>query len=96
MIATLLFFTIIFDMFVYGKAGRKAPYVIKVLTQMQLSELLILQKKTAKLNILSIKSLVVLIFADATHEWQFGFQDPATPLMEGIIDLHHDIMFFLI
>jgi len=95
-IATLLFFYIIFDMFVYGKAGRKAPYVIKVLTQMQLFELLILQKKTTKLNTLSIRSLGVLIFADATHEWQFGFQDPATPLMEGIIDLHHDIMFFLI
>jgi cytochrome c oxidase subunit 2 len=25
-----------------------------------------------------------------------GFQDPASPVMEGIIDLHHDIMFFLI
>jgi hypothetical protein len=55
-------------MFVYGKAGRKAPYVIKVLTQMQLFELLILQKKTTKLNTLSIRSLGVLIFADATHE----------------------------
>ena len=25
-----------------------------------------------------------------------GFQDPATPVMEGIIDFHHDVMFFLI
>ena len=25
-----------------------------------------------------------------------GFQDPATPIMEGIIDLHHDICFFMI
>jgi heme/copper-type cytochrome/quinol oxidase subunit 2 len=24
------------------------------------------------------------------------FQDPATNFMEGIIDLHHDIMFFLV
>ena len=24
-----------------------------------------------------------------------GFQDPATPVMQGIIDLHHDIMFFM-
>lgn len=29
-------------------------------------------------------------------EVQFGFQDPASPTMEGIIDLHHDICFFLL
>jgi len=27
---------------------------------------------------------------------QINFQVPATPIMEGIIDLHHDIMFFLV
>jgi cytochrome c oxidase subunit 2 len=27
---------------------------------------------------------------------QVGFQVPATPIMEGLIDLHHDIMFFLV
>jgi len=32
---------------------------------------------------------------DFAQEWQLGFQDPATPIMEGIVDLHHDIMFFL-
>ena len=37
-----------------------------------------------------------LIFADAPEPWQYGFQDPATPVMEGIVDLHHDICFFLI
>lgn len=35
-------------------------------------------------------------FADAPELWQMGFQDPATPVMRGIIDLHHDIVFFLI
>ena len=33
--------------------------------------------------------------ADAPESWQMGFQDPATPVMQGIIDLHHDIMFFM-
>merc|ERR1711907_455850 len=33
---------------------------------------------------------------DCPEPWQFGFQDPATPVMEGIIDFHHDVMFFLI
>jgi len=27
---------------------------------------------------------------------QINFQTPATPIMEGLIDLHHDIMFFLV
>jgi cytochrome c oxidase subunit 2 len=33
---------------------------------------------------------------DAPEAWQMGFQDPATPVMQGIIDLHDDICFFLI
>ena len=33
---------------------------------------------------------------DASSPWQFGFQDPATPVMDGIITFHHDLMFFLI
>lgn len=35
-------------------------------------------------------------YADAPEAWQMGFQDPATPVMQGIIDLHHDICFFLL
>jgi cytochrome c oxidase subunit 2 len=33
---------------------------------------------------------------DIPEAWQMTFQDSATPVMEGIIDLHHDIMFFII
>ncbi len=32
---------------------------------------------------------------DTAENWQVGFQDPATPIMEGIINLHHDLMFFI-
>ena len=35
------------------------------------------------------------VFCDAAENWQISFQDPATPIMEGIINLHHDLMFFL-
>ena len=35
------------------------------------------------------------IYLDIAENWQLGFQDPATPIMEGIINLHHDLMFFL-
>lgn len=34
--------------------------------------------------------------ADNAEAWQLDFQDPATPVMEGIINLHHDLWFFLI
>lgn len=27
--------------------------------------------------------------------WQFGFQTPVTPVMEGIVNFHHDLFFFL-
>jgi cytochrome c oxidase subunit 2 len=33
---------------------------------------------------------------DAPEAWQLGFQDPATPIMEGIIFFHNYLMFFLI
>jgi len=33
---------------------------------------------------------------DLARHWQLNFQDPASPLMEGLIDLHHNIMFILI
>lgn len=33
---------------------------------------------------------------DAPEPWQIGFQDPATPVMEGIIFFHNYLMFFLI
>lgn len=35
------------------------------------------------------------VHSDAPQIWQVGFQDPATPIMEGIINLHHDLMFFI-
>ena len=34
-------------------------------------------------------------FLDAARSWQFTFQDPATPIMCGIINFHNHIMFFL-
>ena len=46
-------------------------------------------------RILLILLSPVYTLADAPESWQMGFQDPATPVMQGIIDLHHDIMFFM-
>lgn len=35
-------------------------------------------------------------YLDSPEDWQIGFQDPASPIMQGIIELHHDLFFFLI
>lgn len=37
-----------------------------------------------------------MIRNDAPVRWGLGFQDPATPVMEGIISLHHEIMYVII
>jgi cytochrome c oxidase subunit 2 len=42
-----------------------------------------------------IYSFSLTTYCDAAFPWQIGFQNPATPIMEGIILLHHHIMFFL-
>lgn len=36
------------------------------------------------------------IFCDAALPWQLGLQDPATPVAQGILRFHHDLMFILI
>lgn len=36
------------------------------------------------------------VFCDYAHPWQLSFQDPASPVMEGIIVLHHDLLFILV
>ena len=40
--------------------------------------------------------LFTTTYMDAPEPWQVSFQDPATPVCEGIQDLHHDIFFFMI
>ena len=54
----------------------------------------------AMLKNISYKLTTVLVlsqvcFADASRPWQMDFQDPATPIMEGIINFHNHIMFFI-
>jgi len=36
-----------------------------------------------------------LITHNPARNYQFGFQTPASPIMEGIINFHHDLFFFL-
>jgi cytochrome c oxidase subunit 2 len=36
------------------------------------------------------------MYCDFAEPWQIGFQDPATPIMEGIVDLFYNISFYLV
>ena len=55
-----------------------------------------------KFNVLILNTIAGVILLgnnsvhlDAAEPWQLGFQSPSTPVMEGIINLHHDLMFFI-
>jgi len=46
---------------------------------------------------LAFAPAVLAVIGEPTHHSKFvAFQTPSSPIMEGIIDLHHDIMFFLV
>lgn len=40
--------------------------------------------------------MINYIYNDAPAQWQFGFQEEATPLQAGIIDFHNKAMYYLI
>lgn len=40
--------------------------------------------------------LIKVCFCDVAEPWQINFQDPATPIAEGMLYFHNYIMFFLI
>ena len=35
-------------------------------------------------------------YCESAVPWQLGFQDPATPIMEGIVTLHHEVMAIIV
>ncbi len=97
--STCLFFYIVYDMFVTQYTLEKNnPWkhypqraLLKVPTYSFSARSVGLKQSTffAALSLSNIEF-------DAPEKWQMNFQDPATPVMEKIIDLHHDIQFFLI
>jgi cytochrome c oxidase subunit 2 len=40
--------------------------------------------------------LCSISYSDSSENWQLNFQDPATPVMEGIINFHNDLMLILV
>jgi cytochrome c oxidase subunit 2 len=37
-----------------------------------------------------------IVFNDAAQPWQLSFQDPASPVSEGIMYFHNDLMVILV
>jgi len=54
-----------------------------------------LYKKILMLKIMLFNFFNITL-CDAAESWQIGFQDPASPIMEGMINFHNYIMVFLI
>ena len=43
-----------------------------------------------------INNFLPFSFCDASEPWQLGIQDPATPILEGMIHFHNYLMIFMI
>ena len=48
------------------------------------------------LNLLKSLNIITPVWNDAPEPWQLSFQDPASPSFEGIVELHDQIMFYLV
>ena len=48
------------------------------------------------LNLLKSLNIISPVWNDAPEPWQLGFQDGASPSYEGIVELHDQIMFYLV
>ena len=97
--STCLFFYIVYDMFVTQYTLEKnnpwKHYPQRALLKIpahSFSQRAVNFKHSTFFAALSLSNIKF----DAPEKWQMNFQDPATPVMEKIIDLHHDIQFFLI
>ena len=44
---------------------------------------------------INLFTIYLNLLLDAPKSFQFGFQDPASPIAEGLIDLHNYIFIFL-
>lgn len=82
--ATLLFFYIVFDMF------QEQHYRAQRNWRMNPWKPFVGAIRNGEV----VRGLVTGIGAAAP--WQMNFQTPATTVMEKIVDLHHDLMFFIV
>lgn len=94
-VATCVFFVLLLHAFITSKPAKTSGYITA--KQIIIPKALVeargfnIKKSLGFMALLSSDTLLGLPLPD-----QITFQVPASPIMEGIIDLHHDIMFFLV
>jgi cytochrome c oxidase subunit II len=99
-VATLVFFVLLFHAFWRSEPANEPLYH----TRSIIIPRALVEKRGWNIGATAGKSsLVFALLSDHGDSLlgmpmpdQMTFQVPATPIMEGIIDLHHDIMFFLV
>ena len=93
-ITTLFFFYLIYQFFnISFRTTQRNPWrtYVTQITPYPIESAIDKNKQTnANLAVLC------LFLCDVPYPWQMNFQKPATQTMEALIDLHHDIMFFLV
>jgi cytochrome c oxidase subunit II len=57
---------------------------------------LVIEKKVLKIDMLNLLYFNLFNNCDAPSPWGLYFQDSATPQMEGLVELHDNIMFYLV
>ena len=105
-IATFVFFVLIFHAF-YNSVPAENNEDYDNRKEIILPKALLAARNISLAKVESLKSdkrlnvgIISLLGGDLLFglplPGQVNFQDPATPIIEGLIDLHHDIMFFLV
>nr|YP_010194598.1 cytochrome c oxidase subunit 2 [Conidiobolus mycophagus]QZZ81337.1 cytochrome c oxidase subunit 2 [Conidiobolus mycophagus] len=54
------------------------------------------RRKREKRKKAMIRTIITTITNDAAEAWQLGFQDSASPIAEGILNLHNEILYYLL
>jgi cytochrome c oxidase subunit 2 len=88
----IVFFYVLYDMVVFGKPVSDNPWKNHEITLLLLKKNVLVKSKN-RYNV----SLLFFFNSNILEVLRnSGFQDPATSVMEGTLNLHHDIMFFII
>ena len=105
-VASLFFFYVVYVNLVYGRKGRRNPwndiYADRKSKFFETTYGFLKRHpghfQWTKEHGWQVKTLLPLALAsfDVPVDRQINFQNPATLVMDGVIDLHHDIMAFLI
>lgn len=91
--SVIFFLYTIYDLLYFGKRVSDNPWKNHEITLQLLKKNVISQN----FNISKILPTFLISFQELSESLNnSGFQDPATSVMEGMLNLHHDIMFFMI